>query len=103
MQSDNLHLSEHDLVLAADGELPRTAKSAGNCASGNLLVLPGAHAVAAEYIADFVRARNRQLNKQLPLVAGPRALLRARLAEAASSPASFGASPFGTFSFQRRQ
>ena len=37
-------------------------------------------------IADFVRARNRELNEQLPSATGPRALLRARLTEAAASP-----------------
>lgn len=36
-------------------------------------------------IADFVRAQHRALDPQLPPVAGPRALLRAQLAELAAS------------------
>jgi hypothetical protein len=39
-------------------------------------------------IANFVRARNLELNEQLPSAAGPRALLRARMAEAAAAPSA---------------
>ena len=88
MSSHNPHLSEHDLILAADGELPARRKAEVSahletCWScrDRMLSLEGT-------ITDFVRARNRQLNEQLPPAAGPRALLRARLTEAASSPAS---------------
>jgi hypothetical protein len=37
-------------------------------------------------IGEFVRARNQELNERLPSAVGPRALLRARLAEAAAEP-----------------
>ncbi len=48
-------------------------------------------------ITGFVRARNEELNEQLPPIAGPRALLRARLREAAATrePWSFGRFAWG--------
>lgn len=53
-------------------------------------------------ITDFVRVRNRELNRQLPDAAGPRALLRARLSEAAAAPAQgFSLSRFGFPDFRR--
>lgn len=81
MSSENSHLSERDLVLAADGELParRKAQIAAhleNCWScrERMLSLESA-------ITGFVRARNRELNERLPSPDGPRALLRARMTE----------------------
>lgn len=80
------HLSERDLLMAADGELTarRKAEVAAHleaCWScrERMQSLEGT-------IAEFVRARNHELNAQLPAAAGPRALLRARLAEAAAEP-----------------
>ena len=81
MLPGNAHLSENDLVMAADGELPpkRRAEIAAHLEScwscrERMLSLQNT-------IADFVRARNSELDPLLPPVAGPRALLRARLAE----------------------
>jgi hypothetical protein len=81
------HLSERDLILAADGELPAARKAevaahletCWSCRE-RMQSLEGT-------ITEFVRARNRELNSQLPSAEGPRALLRARLAEAAAVPA----------------
>jgi hypothetical protein len=92
MSNENAHLSELDLVMAADGELPARRKaevdahlvSCWSCRErmGSLQVT----------IAAFVRARNGELNDHVPPVAGPRALLRARLNEAVDvrEPVSFG-------------
>jgi putative zinc finger protein len=89
MLSDNLHLSEHDLILAADGELPPRRRAQVNAHLETCWSCRERMLSVENTITDFVRARNRQLNEQLPSVAGPRALLRARLAEAASSPSRF--------------
>jgi hypothetical protein len=82
-----MHLSEEDLVLAADGELSarRMAEVSTHLEScwpcrERMLSLQTA-------TAEFVRARNHHLNAQMPPAAGPRALLRARLAELARQPA----------------
>ena len=83
--SENLHLSEHDLVLAADGELAARRRAEVTAHLESCWSCRERMLSLENTIADFVRARNRQLNEQLPSAAGPRALLRARLAEAASS------------------
>ena len=67
----NLHLSERDMLLAADGELPARRKAqvtahletCWSCRE-RMLSLEGT-------IAEFIRARNRELNEQLPPAAGP--------------------------------
>jgi hypothetical protein len=84
-----MHLSDEDLILAADGELSarrraevsRHLESCRSCRE-RMLSLQTA-------IADFVGARNSQMNAQLPPAAVPRALLRARLAELAREPAPY--------------
>jgi hypothetical protein len=76
-----MHLSDQDLIGAADGELPARRKAE---------VAAHLHACwscrermrSIECtISDYVRARNRELDSRLPDAAGPRALLRARLGE----------------------
>ena len=90
MQRENSHLSEQDLVLAADGELPQQRKievtahleACWSCRE-RMESLQGT-------ITDFVRARNRDLNRQLPPMAGPRALLRARITRISEAHAPGG-------------
>src|SRR6185312_16938964 len=81
------HLSEQELILAADGELParRKAEVAAHLAT----CWPCRERMQSleATITEFVRARNHELGSQLPSADGPRALLRARLAEAAAVPA----------------
>ncbi len=80
------HLSEQELILAADGELParRKAEVAAHLEAcwpcrERMQSLEGT-------ITEFVRARNRELGSQLPSADGPRALLRTRLAQTAAQP-----------------
>jgi hypothetical protein len=80
----DVHLSDQEMLLAADGEL-----STGRAAEvhAHLAACWGCRARMAEIertIADFARAHRQTLDPQLPPIAGPRALLRARLAESAS-------------------
>lgn len=86
MLPDHEHLSEQDLLLAADGELSprrraRVAAHLETCWSCRERML-----TLQNTIAGFVRARNHELNGQLPPSARPEALLRARLSRAAASP-----------------
>src|SRR5579872_6703946 len=82
MPPENVHLSDRDLIMAADGELPGRRKAeieahlhaCWSCRERMQSVESG--------ISEFVRARNRELNDRLPSGDGPRALLRARLAQA---------------------
>src|SRR6202161_4567675 len=83
------HLSDQELLLAADGELA-TRRAAQ--VPAHLAACWDCRARMAEIegtIADFARAHRQTLDPQLPPIDGPRALLRAQLAELASkSPAS---------------
>jgi hypothetical protein len=84
MLSEDLHLSDQELLLAADGELP-TGRAAQ--VHAHLAACWSCRARMAEIegtIADFARAHRQTLDPQLPPIAGPRALLRTQLAELAS-------------------
>jgi hypothetical protein len=75
------HLSELVLVMMADGELPARRRAAMAAHLDSCWSCRERMASLEGTIASFVRARNLELNKQLPSAAGPRALLRARLEE----------------------
>jgi hypothetical protein len=82
-----MHLSDKDLVLAADGELSGRRKTE---VTTHLESCPACRERIFSLrtsIDDFVRARNHHLNGQLPPAASPRALFRSRLAELARDPA----------------
>jgi hypothetical protein len=86
MLGENLHLSDQELLGAADGELP--ARRAAEI-HAHLAACWDCRARMAEIegtIADFARAHRQTLDPKLPPIAGPRALLRAQLAELASTP-----------------
>ncbi|MFZ3340757.1 MAG: zf-HC2 domain-containing protein [Terriglobales bacterium] len=80
------HLSDQELLRAADGELsPRRADQV----QAHLSACWDCRARMAEIegtIADFARAHRHDLDHQLPPMEGPRALLRAQLAELAAQP-----------------
>ncbi len=81
MQSGDIHLTDQELLLAADGELP--ARRAAQVRA-HLAACWDCRARMAEVertIAEFARTHRQSLDPQLPPVAGPRALLRAQLAE----------------------
>jgi hypothetical protein len=80
----DMHLSDQEMLLAADGELS-TRQAAQVCAHfAECWACRARMAEIEETIADFARAHRQTLDPQLPPIAGPRALLRARLAESAS-------------------
>ncbi len=86
MLREELHVSDRDLLLAADGELP--SRRAAQIRA-HLAACWNCRARMAEIeatITDFARAHRRALDPELPPIAGPRALLRAQLSELASRP-----------------
>jgi hypothetical protein len=86
MPGEDLHLSDEELLRAADGEL-RSRRAAQ--VQAHLAACWDCRARMAEMeatIADFARAHRQTLDPQLPPIAGPRALLRAQLAEQVSRP-----------------
>jgi hypothetical protein len=87
MSSKNSHLSDQELLLAADGELPpaRAEEAASHLAEcWTCRVRKGE---IDESIRDFVHAYRGSLDPLLPSPAGPRALLKAQLAEMTKQPA----------------
>jgi hypothetical protein len=81
MSSTNSHLSDQELLLAADGELSpaRAEEVAAHLAEcWTCRVRKGE---IEESIRDFVHAYRGELDPLLPSPAGPRALLKAQLAE----------------------
>ena len=86
MLSGGFHLTDQELLLAADGELPtrRTAQVRAHLAAcwdcrARMAEIEGA-------IADFARVHRQTLDPQLPSTAGSRSLLRAQLSELAAKP-----------------
>jgi hypothetical protein len=95
MKSKPIHLSEQDLILAADGELsPRRRKSVEEHLESCWTCRERMVSLQAT-ISEFVRARKSDLDGRVPNPAGPKALLRLRLAEAAAEPRR--GNPLGAF------
>lgn len=86
MRFQDPHLSDQELVQAADGELSsvRAAKAAAHLAGCWSCRARKQEMEAA--VADYVRLHNQSLDPLLPPAAGPRALLKARLAEITAAP-----------------
>ncbi len=83
MFNKSIHPTDQELLLAADGELPVRRVSQ---IRAHLAACWDCRARMAETegtIADFTRTYRQILDPQLPPVAGPRALLKAQLAEQA--------------------
>jgi hypothetical protein len=83
--NENTHLTEQELVLLVDGELPARRKIEAGAHLESCWSCRERSRALEETIADFVRARNTEL----PSATGPRALLRARLAEEAATSQRF--------------
>lgn len=84
MSIEDSHLSEQELLLAADNELP--GREAGRVRA-HLSICGSCRARMEEVkrtITDFARAHHQALDPELPPIAGPRALLKVQLAELAA-------------------
>jgi hypothetical protein len=81
VRGEDLHLTDQDLLLAADGELStrRAAQIREHLAA--CWSCRARMAESENTIADFTRAYRQDLNPQLPPIAISRARLRAQLAE----------------------
>jgi hypothetical protein len=84
MLSEDLHLSDQEMLLAADGELSTRRAAQVHAHLAECWACRARMAEIEGTIADFARSHRQTLDPQLPPIAGPRALLRAGLAELAS-------------------
>ena len=82
-----MHLSDRDLLMAADGELSAQRKREVSAHLDACWSCRERMHSLERTIGEFVRTRNLELNQELPSAPGPRALLRARLAEASQTTA----------------
>jgi hypothetical protein len=86
MLSRESHLSDQELLLAADGEL--TARDAGRVQS-HVAACWDCRARKQEIeaaIGEFTRLHRRNFEMRIPPAAGPRALLQAQIAQLAQPP-----------------
>ncbi|MGA8442368.1 MAG: zf-HC2 domain-containing protein [Candidatus Sulfotelmatobacter sp.] len=80
----DMHLSDQEILLAADGELSTRRATRVHAHLAECWACRARMAEIEGTIADFARAHRQTLDPQLPPIAGPRALLRARLGESTS-------------------
>jgi len=85
-QVANAHISDVDLLLAADGELPARRFDDIHAHLSACWDCRARMAEVEATIADFVRAHRHALDHQLPPIDRARALLRVQLAELRSHP-----------------
>lgn len=83
MESRHSHLTDADLLLLADGELPDAAAAKARDHLSACWNCRERSQTLEQTIAGFVRARNEALDAAVPAANGPRALLRARMAQIA--------------------
>lgn len=84
MSSKTSHLSDQELLLAADGELPPVRAEQATSHLAECWTCRVRKAEIEESIRDFVHVYRANLDPLLPSPSGPRALLKAQLAEMAS-------------------
>jgi hypothetical protein len=82
--SNDLHLSDQEMLLVADGELSAGRANEIRAHLTSCWSCRGRMAEIEGTIATFARAYRQTLDPQLSSISGPRALLGARLAELAS-------------------
>jgi hypothetical protein len=81
MLSKNPHLSDDELLQTADGELDSGRAAAARDHFAACWECRARMAALERTITDFVQVHHRSFDSRLPPIAGPRALLKARLAE----------------------
>jgi hypothetical protein len=84
MPNEDVHLSDQEMLLAADGELSTRHAARVHAHLAACWGCRGRMAEIEETITDFARAHRQALDSRLPPLSGPRALLRAQLAELTS-------------------
>jgi hypothetical protein len=81
MLHEHIHLTNEELLLAADGELNSRRATQARAHLAACWDCRARMAEIEDTIADFARAYHQTVGTELPPIEGPRALLRARLAE----------------------
>jgi hypothetical protein len=82
------HLSDEDILLAIDGEASRSDAKQMRAHLTACRVCRSRRAELEQTIGDFISLHRQTLEQELPSSAGPLALLKARLGEAAAQPSA---------------
>src|SRR5580658_9085814 len=88
MSREDLHLSDQELLLWADRELPAKRAATIQRHMRDCSTCRARMAELERAIADFAQVYRHDLDASLPPVDGPRALLKARLVERRESAAA---------------
>jgi hypothetical protein len=88
MKVHESHISDRELLMAMDGELARNDMKRVESHLESCWTCRSRTQDLERAIADFVRLHRSVPERQLPPSAGPRAMLKARLAELAAAPPS---------------
>ena len=86
MKLENSHLSEEQLLLELEGEVAGREQTAIRCHLDACWQCRTRRQEIETAIAEFIRLHQRKLDAALPPIAGSRARLQARLAEASLRP-----------------
>ena len=86
MVKAQFHLSDEEILLVVDGELPRRRASQARAHLADCSSCRSRAELLAGTLTDFVDLHRGAIDPQLLAVTAPRAVLRARLAESASEP-----------------
>jgi anti-sigma factor RsiW len=81
MEFEAPHISDEDLLLAIDGELPDDEAAEAAAHLEDCWSCRARRQEIESAIAVFMKVHERNLNPDLPPAAGPRALLKARIAQ----------------------
>jgi anti-sigma factor RsiW len=90
MKYEDSHPSDERLLLEVEGELSTHEQEALRSHLDACWKCRARRREIENAIADFIRVHQGELNVNLPPVAGPRALLKARLAQLSATPANSG-------------
>jgi hypothetical protein len=90
MKYEDSHPSDEQLLLEVEGELPTNEQDALRSHLDACWNCRARRREIENAIADFIHVHQREFSVTLPPAAGPRALLKARLAELSASPAHSG-------------
>ncbi len=97
MVNENSHITDQELLLAADGELPTRRAAEIHAHLSSCWPCRARMAEVEATIVDFVRAHRQALDPQLPSIAGPRALLRAHLSQLSRSARNESVATYRSF------
>jgi Putative zinc-finger len=89
MKNADSHLSDQQLLLDVDGELSASEQSVVQAHLHSCWKCRARRQELENAIADFVRLQQRELDAKIPPAAGPRALLKARIAQLSATESNW--------------